>query len=82
MDEKTVVKNAPLERYVSLDIDGICRPGEKIKPGGIYVNKYSPTNTSESLVNPDTMPETCKQLHFSGVNVQHGSIVHQHIKGL
>jgi hypothetical protein len=33
-------------------------PGERIEPGKIFINKQTPTNTSDTLTNPDSLPET------------------------
>ena len=35
------------QSYSALDTDGICKPGEKVSPGDILVNKQSPSNTSD-----------------------------------
>lgn len=44
-----------LKRYHALDIDGICSPGEKLKSGDVYVNKFIPTNQMEMNINPQTV---------------------------
>eukprot|EP01105_Mastigella_eilhardi_P014314 TRINITY_DN3263_c0_g2_i2.p1 TRINITY_DN3263_c0_g2~~TRINITY_DN3263_c0_g2_i2.p1 ORF type:complete len:1142 (+),score=317.03 TRINITY_DN3263_c0_g2_i2:278-3427(+) len=46
------------ERYSALDVDGICSPGERLYPNGIYVNKLSPLNTADPLANPDSVPDS------------------------
>eukprot|EP01094_Clydonella_sp_ATCC50884_P009311 TRINITY_DN1882_c0_g1_i3.p1 TRINITY_DN1882_c0_g1~~TRINITY_DN1882_c0_g1_i3.p1 ORF type:complete len:1164 (-),score=390.94 TRINITY_DN1882_c0_g1_i3:341-3781(-) len=45
------LKAAPVDadrgmRYSALDVDGLCRPGERVQKGSVLVNKYSPVNTS------------------------------------
>ncbi len=41
-----------------LDADGICSPGERVEPGKVYVNKQTPINTTDTLANPDNIPES------------------------
>jgi DNA-directed RNA polymerase beta subunit len=40
------------KKYSGLDIDGICRVGERIESGEILINKQQPLNTSDTVVNP------------------------------
>ncbi|CAI5930828.1 unnamed protein product [Closterium sp. NIES-64] len=40
------------------DHDGIAAPGEFIRPGDIYVNKQSPSNTRDAILNPMALPDT------------------------
>lgn len=40
-----------------LDSDGISAVGEAIRPGDIYVNKQSPSNTRDPVLNPMTLPD-------------------------
>lgn len=44
-------------RYRGLDHDGIAKPGERIAPGGMLVNKQMPKNTNDTLPNPDRLPD-------------------------
>jgi len=46
------------KRFDLLDIDGITCPGERVEPGKVYVNKQTPTNTTDALANPENMPES------------------------
>ena len=41
-------ENTLNKKYSALDIDGICKPGERLSPGSIMVNKRSP------IINHDT----------------------------
>eukprot|EP00002_Diphylleia_rotans_P011026 TRINITY_DN2189_c0_g1_i1.p1 TRINITY_DN2189_c0_g1~~TRINITY_DN2189_c0_g1_i1.p1 ORF type:complete len:798 (+),score=130.37 TRINITY_DN2189_c0_g1_i1:142-2535(+) len=44
--------------YQALDSDGICRVGDRVHPGDIYINKQTPTNTGDPLTNPDSLPDS------------------------
>ncbi|CEM00582.1 unnamed protein product [Vitrella brassicaformis CCMP3155] len=37
-------------KFDILDDDGVCRVGEMVQDGQIYINKYSPTNTREARI--------------------------------
>jgi DNA-directed RNA polymerase III subunit RPC2 len=45
-------------RHRLLDGDGIASVGERIRPGDVYVNKQSPSNTRDPLPNPQAMPDS------------------------
>eukprot|EP00455_Lapot_gusevi_P048942 TRINITY_DN684_c0_g1_i17.p1 TRINITY_DN684_c0_g1~~TRINITY_DN684_c0_g1_i17.p1 ORF type:complete len:443 (-),score=119.87 TRINITY_DN684_c0_g1_i17:93-1421(-) len=44
-------------RFRNLDLDGICRVGDRIQPGNVLVNKQMPKNTNDSVNNPYTLPD-------------------------
>ena len=44
-------------RLEQLDQDGLTHVGVLIEPGGVLVNKQVPTNTDDTLVNPDLPDE-------------------------
>ncbi|KAL6041665.1 DNA-directed RNA polymerase III subunit RPC2 [Balamuthia mandrillaris] len=48
----------PVKRYDILDTDGICRPGERIEPGKIYINKQTPANTIDTLASLENIPDS------------------------
>lgn len=50
-------KGTVAARCQLLDSDGIAAPGEMIRPGDIYVNKQSPSNTRDVFPNPAAMPD-------------------------
>jgi DNA-directed RNA polymerase III subunit RPC2 len=39
-------------------VDGIASPGERVEPGKVYINKQTPINTTDTLANPDNIPES------------------------
>eukprot|EP00210_Caulerpa_lentillifera_P008427 g8039.t1 len=45
-------------RFRLLESDGLPAVGEKIQSGDIYINKFLPKNTRDSLPNPQTLPES------------------------
>lgn len=47
-----------VKRHDKLDEDGICMPGEELAPGDVFINKQTPTNTSDTLVNTEVMPDS------------------------
>eukprot|EP00919_Chromeraceae_sp_WS-2016_P072264 GHVR01170988.1.p1 GENE.GHVR01170988.1~~GHVR01170988.1.p1 ORF type:complete len:868 (+),score=218.67 GHVR01170988.1:1258-3861(+) len=38
-----------MKAYSSLDVDGVCRVGERLADDQIYINKYTPINTLEQV---------------------------------
>lgn len=56
------VKKASLQsrnkKFAALDLDGICRVGERVFPGDILVNKQMPANTNDTLANPSNLPDS------------------------
>jgi DNA-directed RNA polymerase III subunit RPC2 len=61
---------ARLARYASLDVDGICQPGEKLNTGDVYVNKEVSNNTTEpirSLDLPDSAFKSSPAVYKSGI---------------
>ena len=52
-------QGAPSARHQLLDQDGIAGVGEMIRPGDVYVNKQSPTNTRDPVsAAPHQMPDS------------------------
>ena len=45
-------------RYAALDLDGVCRVGERVQPGDVLINKQQPINTSDALPNPTALPDS------------------------
>jgi DNA-directed RNA polymerase III subunit RPC2 len=45
-------------RHQIQDRDGIAAVGEMIRPGDIYINKQSPINTRDNVMNPQAMPDS------------------------
>jgi len=45
-------------KYQPLDVDGLCRVGERVFPGDILVNKQMPANTNDTLANPTALPDS------------------------
>jgi hypothetical protein len=41
--------------HTTFTVDGIARVGERINPGGVIINKYTPANTIDTLVNPTNL---------------------------
>jgi hypothetical protein len=59
-------------KFDILDEDGIASPGLPITLGDVYINKQTPTNTRDHLVNIENMPDTgndqihiIRQIHIS-----------------
>jgi DNA-directed RNA polymerase III subunit RPC2 len=46
------------KRFDVLDVDGIASPGERLEPGKVYINKQTPVNTTDTLANPENIPES------------------------
>jgi hypothetical protein len=46
-----------LTMYRGLDVDGVCRVGERIFSGNYLVNKQMPANVADSLPNPTNLPD-------------------------
>ena len=55
-EQRNATKNNGRHRL--LDGDGIASVGERIRPGDVYVNKQSPSNTRDPLPNPQAMPDS------------------------
>ena len=45
-------------RYAALDSDGLCRVGERVHPGDVLINKQQPINTSDTLPNATSLPDS------------------------
>ena len=45
-------------RYQALDVDGVCRVGERVHPGDVLINKQQPINTTDTLPNPTHLPDS------------------------
>jgi DNA-directed RNA polymerase III subunit RPC2 len=56
--EKEGEQNRSFAKFGGLDEDGLCHVGQKIKPNHVLINKQSPVNTSDSMKNPDQLPDT------------------------
>jgi len=54
--EDTGMRSA--ERFKALDVDGIVRVGEQVKNGQLLVNKQTPINTSDTLQNASSLPDS------------------------
>jgi DNA-directed RNA polymerase III subunit RPC2 len=50
-----VRKEEVAKRYDIIDDDGLARPGERVDPDDIYVNKESPKDTNTITVNNATV---------------------------
>jgi DNA-directed RNA polymerase III subunit RPC2 len=46
------------KKYQPLDLDGICRVGERVYPGDVLINKQMPANTNDTLANPSNLPDS------------------------
>ena len=46
------------KRYAALDNDGLCRVGERVHPGDVLINKQQPVNTSDTLPNATSLPDS------------------------
>ena len=46
------------KRYAALDSDGLCRVGERVQPGDVLINKQQPINTSDTLPNAASLPDS------------------------
>jgi DNA-directed RNA polymerase beta subunit len=51
------VPDAYNKRYHAIDLDGLALPGSCLRSGDVYVNREAPSNTSDTLINPDQVPE-------------------------
>lgn len=40
-----------MKRYTIIDEDGLARPGERVDPDDVYVNRQSPKNTTTTTIN-------------------------------
>lgn len=45
-------------KFAPLDVDGICRVGERVFPGDLLVNKQMPANQTDTLANPSNLPDS------------------------
>lgn len=45
-------------KYAPLDLDGLCRVGERVFPGEMLVNKQMPANQTDTLANPSNLPDS------------------------
>eukprot|EP00026_Physarum_polycephalum_P001126 Phypoly_transcript_01127.p1 GENE.Phypoly_transcript_01127~~Phypoly_transcript_01127.p1 ORF type:complete len:1105 (+),score=124.69 Phypoly_transcript_01127:86-3400(+) len=45
-------------KFECLDEDGIVRPGEILHKGQVYLNKYSPLNTTDTVSDPDRLSDS------------------------
>ena len=45
-------------RYAALDLDGVARVGERVHPGDVLINKQQPINTTDTLPNPTSLPDS------------------------
>lgn len=43
--------------YQGLDVDGICRVGQRIHSGDVLINKQSPINIRGNVINPSNLPD-------------------------
>ncbi|ELR20086.1 DNAdirected RNA polymerase, beta subunit [Acanthamoeba castellanii str. Neff] len=63
------------KRFDCLDVDGIASPGERVEPGKVYINKQTPINTTDTLANPDNIPESA----FRGSPMSYKGPTHAYI---
>lgn len=55
LESKQTRTNHP--KFKLLEMDGLPAVGERIAPGQVFVNKFIPLQTRETVANPQTMPD-------------------------